>query len=499
MKTKNNIYLYIYIVLLPVLLLSIVFFNQILKDDIQNRRNNAKWIGSIYEKNWDQFIAETMTSLKVLAITSEENLNNLNEVQPLLKETSQSDPRYGGLYLLDSHGNLLKGSNLNETNFINADYIREVLKTNDTIISNHVETLKNDQKVLGLATPVMNEKNERVGLLVAQLRIDYMKNLMKVLTPDSKLYVVNGTGIPFLKVNVNKKELKDMNSWISIPMDRLPWNIMVKMADRNMNEIAKAFGKVFILIFINANILFLIIVYLLLRKNAIKERKENELQKLELIGTLASSTAHEIRNPLTGVMGLLQLLKEKYTDLEDRYYFDVIDTELRRINDIVSEFLVLGKPTAQVMEVVNVAETLQELKPLILSEGNGRNVKCDFQIPDKPVFTYCVKAQLKQVILNITRNAFESIDDSGKLAMNLYSFSDVCKLEIIDNGKGIPKKDLEKVFQPFFTSKESGTGLGLVICKRIIHTFGGNIEIHSTESVGTNVEITLPIIKSKRA
>lgn len=499
MKSKNNIFLYIFIVLLPVLVLSIVFYNQILNEDNLKRKNDAKWIGSIYEKNWDQFIAETTTSLKVLAASSEENLNNLNEILPLLRKISESDPRYGGLYLLDAHGNLLESSNLNATKFSKEEYIQEVLKTKDTIISGHAENVKNNQRVLGLATPVLNEQQQTVGILVAHLRIDYMKNLMRVLTPESTLYVINGTGIRFLEMNVNKKDLKDVNSWVTIPMDRLPWNIMVKMPDRNRHEIAEDFGKVFVLTLISTNILFLLIFYLLLRRNTLKERKENELQKLELVGTLAASTAHEIRNPLTGVMGLLQLLREKYTDLEDRYYFDVIDKELKRINDIVSEFLILGKPTAQVTEEVNVVETLQELKPLIISEGNAHNVECNFKISQEPVHAMCIKDQLKQVILNITRNAFESMESTGRLEINLHSGKDICRLEIIDNGKGIPKKDLEKVFQPFFTSKISGTGLGLVICNRIIHSFGGSIQIASIESVGTRVVITLPTIKPKRA
>jgi two-component system, sporulation sensor kinase D len=499
MKSKKDIYLYIAIVILPVLILSIVFYQQIIKEDYTKRSNNAKWIGSFYQKNWDQFIAETMTSLKILAISAEENIHHLNELEPLIAKTSQSDPRYGGLFLLDASGHLLIGPNSNEINFTKADYIREVLKTNDTVISSHVETLKNGQKILGLAAPVFNEHHERVALLVAHLRIDYMTNLMRILTPDSKLYVINGTENPFVKINMTKKDLKDVTSWVTIPMDRLPWNIKVKLTDPDIKVLSRNFGKIFILLLMSANILYFSVAYLLLRRNMLKEKKENELQKLELVGTLAASTAHEIRNPLTGVMGLLQLLNEKYTDQEDRYYFEVIDRELKRINDIVSEFLILGKPTAEVMEIVDLVETFQELNPLILSEGNAHNVECICNIPFEPVLVKCVKDQLKQVILNITRNAFESMEDSGKLEVNLFSFSENCKLEIIDNGKGIAPKNLEKIFEPFFTSKESGTGLGLVICKRIIDSFGGDIGIESKETVGTKVTITLPTIRTKRA
>jgi len=498
---KGNVYLYVCIVILPVFIIGFFYFNQILKENDIKRKNDAKWIGSIYQKNWDQFIGETITSLKVLSLSAEENIDELDEIQPLLNQVHQSDPRYGALYLLDGSGKFLKGSDSEQqaTNFSKLAYIQEVIKTKDTIISSHQETLRNNQKILGLATPVIDEKNHLTSILVAQLRIDYMKNLMNVLTPETKLFVVNGEGNTILEMNVNNKSIINDNNWITVPMDRLPWTIKVKVADRNIKEIGKTFGKALFITLVITHVLFLLMEYILLRRSTKRERKENEVQKLELVGTLAASTAHEIRNPLTGVKGLLQLLSEKYTDTEDRYYFDVIDSELNRINEIVSEFLILGKPTAQINSNINITETLHELKTLIISEGNSHNVECIWNIPFEAVIVRCVKDQLKQVILNITKNAFESMESSGFLKVNLCILEDFCKLEIIDTGKGISKENLDKIFRPFFTSKETGTGLGLVICQRIINSFGGKIHINSTEAVGTTVEIILPTVKNKRA
>ena len=246
-------------------------------------------------------------------------------------------------------------------------------------------------------------------------------------------------------------------------------------------------------VLIIAHVFYLLLKYFLLKKQAREEKNQNEAQKLELVGTLAASTAHEIRNPLTGVKGLIQLLSEKYTAPEDHYYFDVIHKELDRINAIVSEFLILGKPTMQKLEVVNLTETIDELRPIIVSDGHLHHVDCVWCLPTEPVNVECVKDQMKQVVLNITKNAFESIDGKGTLEITLKKQDQACKIKITDNGKGIPQEELKKIFQPFYTSKETGTGLGLVVCKRIIHSFGGTIQVESQINTGTTFTIHLPL------
>ncbi|WP_042356426.1 PAS domain-containing sensor histidine kinase [Bacillus rubiinfantis] len=491
---KGNFFIYVLVVVIPITLLSLYFFKQTLAENDIKRQNEALWVASIYQKNWDQFISETVTSLKILSFSAKDNLHTLEKMKPLLLQVNQNDPRYGGFFLLDKHGKLLTGTtdvyHNNETP--ERTLVKEVIQSKDIIISDHVEVLNNNQRIISLATPVLGENRELLAIFIADLRIDYMKNVMKVLTPDTQLSIVNGDK-SIINMNVKNDTAINDSDWITYPMDRLPWSIKVKISYRDITEITKSFGKTFLLLVVATHVLFLLIEYILLRINTLKERKENEVQKLELVGTLAASTAHEIRNPLTGVKGLIQLLSEKYTDKEDHYYFDVINSELNRINEIVSEFLILGKPTAQILETVDVTETLYELKPLIHSEANSHNFECYWQLPQQPVYVRCVKDQFKQVILNLTKNAFESLTISGKLEMNLNVFTGYCKLQIIDNGKGISEEELEKIFLPFYTSKDTGTGLGLVICKRIIQSFNGKIEIRSKEGSGTTAEITLPI------
>lgn len=493
-KFRSNFFLYIALVVLPVVLFGCFFFNSLSKQDKLERKNHALWVGSVHQKSWDQLISETMTSLNILSLSVETNLDTPEKIKPLLEQIHNRDPRYGGLFLLNRHGKVVEGSDGLATNqdLANLDYIQEVLKAKDTVISEHQEILENGQKIIGVAVPVLDQTNKLNAILVAHLRIDYIANLMKVLTPDSELYVTNGGNHVIMNVNSSKHSFSNAE-WVQVPINHLPWNVNVKIARVDEKLLMQEFAEATLPVVVFTHVLFLLLKYLLLKRHTRKEKMQNEAQKLELVGTLAASTAHEIRNPLTGVKGLIQLLSEKYTSVEDQFYFDVIRKELDRINEIVSEFLILGKPTIQKFEIVDILGTVIELKPLIISEGLLHNVECIWFLPNESVLVECVKDQVKQVILNIVKNAFESIEHSGTLRITLETFTNTVNLRIEDNGTGIPKEHLEKIFHPFFTSKDTGTGLGLVVCKRIIQSFGGSISVTSKEFVGTTVEIILPL------
>lgn len=231
----------------------------------------------------------------------------------------------------------------------------------------------------------------------------------------------------------------------------------------------------------------------LLKRKVKKEKAQTELHKLELIGNLAASTAHEIRNPLTGIKGLVKLLSEENQDTLAQSYFKVIQTEIDRINIIVSELLVLGKPTAHTLKTYNANTILAEIEPIIHSEANFMNVELtvDYHTDQLPVS--CVKDQLKQVLLNLTKNSLQAMPYGGKLTIALDKQSENCLITVTDNGVGMPQDQINKAFNPFFTLKKDGSGLGLTVCKRIIDSYGGKIFINSIPNEGTQVVITLPL------
>ncbi|MBU8877607.1 two-component sensor histidine kinase [Bacillus sp. FJAT-29790] len=501
MKSRKNFLLYLIIVIFPALIGIVYYMNDAIDRDDRQRIEYALWVASIHQKSWDQFISETVTSLDILALTAETVIHYPDRLEPLLQRTHRKDPRYGGIYLLDPNGTVITGSNslLKTANFADMEYIKEISRTKDLIISNHQETLLTGQRVIGIGKPVLNEDGKLLAIIVAHLRVDYVQNIMRLLTPDTKLSVLNSDNVVIMDINMNgSAEFSNKNS-VTFPIDRLPWSIKVEIPKRDIGDIMMQTVSVIIRLICILHILFLLLKYLMLKRQTAKEKKENEVQKLELVGTLAASTAHEIRNPLTGIKGLVQLLSEKYTSAEDQYYFSVINDEISRINEIASEFLILGKPTAQTTDIIDLRKVITDLEPLITSEANLNNVEYESLIPMEPILVDCTKDQLKQVLLNLTRNSFESMEKGGQLSIKLFLLPNKCQIKISDTGSGIPDEKIEKIFQPFFTSKDLGTGLGLVVCKRIVQSFGGEIYITSKVNIGTQVDIFLPVYKDKKS
>lgn len=493
-RLKNAIF-YISVVIVPTLVGIFYYLNDAIDKDNQQRIEHAKWVASVHERNFDQFISETVTSLNILALTAETVMNSPSKLEPLLQKMHWRDTRYGGIYLLNNDGSLVIGSNtlIQKDYFTKEEYINEITKTKDIIISNHQEKLVTGQRVIGIGKPVLDERGNITAIVVAHIRIDYLQNIMRLLTPDTKLCVINPYGAVVMDINMNGSHKFDKNRSLTMPINRVPWNIKVEIPKRDIFDIVKkAIPLIVPLIFV-CHILFLIIKYLMLKQHAKQEKKENELQKIELVGTLAASTAHEIRNPLTGIKGLVQLLSEKYTDSQDQFYFSVINDEISRINEIVSEFLILGKPTAQKMEIIDLRKIVKDIEPIIISEANLNKVLYESFIPDSPIFVECTIDQLKQILLNVTKNAFEAMTNGGKLVIKLKKLPNKCQITITDTGSGIPDENIEKIFQPFYTSKDLGTGLGLVVCKRIVESFKGEIYITSKVGKGTQVDIFFPL------
>lgn len=492
---KNSLYLYFIIVIVPTLIFSLLYTNNRIKNDNLERKNQTDWIASVHQKSWDQYISEILSSLKIISMVVQEKKNSSKDIEALLQQVDGQDPRTSGIYLLNPNGSMVASSNsiLETTYFSNKPYIRNVVATKDTIIADEQEILANGQKIIGIAVPVVDKQKQLKYVLVAHLRVDYIQNVMKVLTPEAELILLNSKNKPIMSLNVEESDKRTKEDWTNHSIERLPWSFDIKMPKANTYAIVSnsiAFAA-FLLILLH--IAYLLMKYNMLKRQSAQEKIQNEAQKLELVGSLAAGTAHEIRNPLTGIKGLVQLLSEKYNNPEDQFYFKIINEEINRINEIASEFLILGKPTIMKTERIDLRKILFEIEPFIKSEANLNEMKYEYCLPSEAIMIECAKDQIKQVILNITKNAFESMEKNGQLTVKLVQNGQNGILEIIDTGHGIAKDELNKIFNPFYTSKETGTGLGLVVCKRIIHSFNGDISINSKKGHGTTVSITLPI------
>lgn len=492
-NTKKKL-LYFAIVIVPIIITSILFFNyQINKEETKNK-THAEWVASIHQRQWDSYINKIVSTLNILSLSIQTNIDSPEEIDQLLRKVFTNERIYGGLFLLDNNGKTIAGVNdtYDSIDISDEDYIVEVVNSKDLVISNKEEVLSNGQKVIGIAMPIVNQHNRLDSIITAYLRVDYLINITKMLSSEENIAIMNDQKERILYINEGATIGENV---ISTPIDRLPWTIVVELAEPNIWNIVKS--KIWILLFfiVIFHLFYMIIVLYYQRKTREEEAKQNEIQKLELVGNLAASSAHEIRNPLTGIKGLIQLLSEKYQDQQDQLYFSIIQKEIMRINEIVSQFLILGKPTAQIKDKMNIKSIIAELNPLIISEANLYNVKYIEKIPEQDIYILGIADQMKQVLLNLTKNALEAMENGGQLELSVQRIHSNVMITIIDNGIGMSSQQLKKIFEPFHTSKETGTGLGLVVCKRIIESFNGEIHISSREKKGTKVNIILPIME----
>jgi len=218
-------------------------------------------------------------------------------------------------------------------------------------------------------------------------------------------------------------------------------------------------------------------------------------EKLAALGQLAAGIAHEIRNPLTSINILIHSLTENLPTKNSRWEdLKVIEEEILRINEIVDQFLRFAKPASPLFEKADLIpifeETLQLLRPQI--ERGGISVQKEFESLPRATVD---KEQMKQVILNLLMNAIQAMPKASRLGLSGRMSRDGhwVELTIQDSGIGIPPEDIDKLFDPFFSTKEGGIGLGLSIAHRIIDQHRGKIEVESKPGKGTLFTISLPI------
>ncbi|KZE63903.1 hypothetical protein AWM68_12380 [Fictibacillus phosphorivorans] len=231
------------------------------------------------------------------------------------------------------------------------------------------------------------------------------------------------------------------------------------------------------------------------RKNA--EEMLRKSDKLSVLGQLAAGVAHEIRNPLTSIRGFLQLLQSRASENED--YYEIMLSEIDRINSIVGEFMLLAKPQAMNFTQTDLRQLLRHVISILDTQAILTNVQIYFESePDLPEI-WCVDNQIKQVFVNMLKNAIEAMPTGGSVHIHLQKQGNYVMASFIDHGCGIPEERLPTLGEPFYTTKEKGTGLGLMICYKIVENHHGKILIDSKIDEGTTFSILLPIHTNKPA
>jgi signal transduction histidine kinase len=218
-------------------------------------------------------------------------------------------------------------------------------------------------------------------------------------------------------------------------------------------------------------------------------------EKLAALGQLAAGIAHEIRNPLTSINILIHSLRERLpSENSQQEDLKVIEEEIHRMNEIIDQFLRFAKPASPFLEKTEIFSIFEEILQLLRPQIEKQQIVVEKEFHALPMILMD-REQIKQAILNLLLNAIQAMPEGGPLKLSGQNSGDgqwVC-LSIQDSGMGIQAEVLNKLFDPFVSTKEGGIGLGLSITHRIIDQHHGKIEVESTLEKGTSFTIWLPI------
>ncbi len=248
------------------------------------------------------------------------------------------------------------------------------------------------------------------------------------------------------------------------------------------------------------------------RKNM--ENNLARMDRLASLGELASGIAHEIRNPLAGIAGALQIIGRNFTEQDsEQEIFNEVLNQVKRLDEFIKNLLRFARPSNPKFEMLTIKYVIDNALFLVSNRIVQKNIvlEIDHGTGEQPLIKGD-KGLLQQVLLNIIINALDATEDNGSLSIRTfwpkksrsstpevtYCTTKACNLtiEISDTGSGIDKADLESIFNPFFTTKSQGTGLGLAIAHRIIEQHHGKLSLKSTPGKGTTFSITIPLIKT---
>jgi len=224
------------------------------------------------------------------------------------------------------------------------------------------------------------------------------------------------------------------------------------------------------------------------------EEKLTRAEHLAEIGQLAASLAHEIKNPLAGISGAIQIIRDAMApgDPHQPIVTEILG-QIGRLDATVKDLLQYARPTPPKATRVTVDGVVTRVLTLLRKEPSLQRVRVKYDRRDRDAAVYADDAQVEQLLFNLILNAAHASDDGGVIHIGVMQKNDDVELHVRDEGRGMSPEVIERAFEPFYTTKARGTGLGLSICRRIVEVHGGDIRLESKLGEGTRVIVALPI------
>ncbi|WP_353685085.1 ATP-binding protein [Thermodesulfovibrio sp. 3907-1M] len=524
--------------LIIVITITYLWIHQIAHDEF---KNNLKWQMEETRHSLEFFISERISALRFLVSSyPEEYFTNEKIFSRLFSNFKKEFEGIVDMGIVDERGiqMLYTGPyKLKGKDYSQAEWFKEMFLRTEYV----TDVFLGYRKIPHFSIIVKKESNyhNKFWLIRVSLNMDILQkfvsnleignnddaffiNKQRILQTNSKLFgnVLEPLKLNNITIQTDRKnitiyniELNKKQAYIAyVPVKDTPWILVTAICSRPYEKIPSFFTKEVILI----SILSIIITFFVITKSITslinriqKADHEREIaianaehaDKLASIGRLAAGVAHEINNPLAIINEKAGLMKDliEYTDLsqnKDRFLQLVssIQDNVARCRSITHRLLSFSKRIDRGKEDFNINEAIKEVVGFIEKEirTKGINMFYDFQ-EDLPKII-SDKGQLQQVLLNIINNAVDAVDQGGTIEIKTkLSNSNHIAISIKDNGHGIPKDKLKHIFEPFYTTKKKGTGLGLYISYGIIKKLGGEIYVSSEVGKGTIFTIEIPI------
>ncbi|HSW64018.1 MAG TPA: ATP-binding protein, partial [Dissulfurispiraceae bacterium] len=222
-------------------------------------------------------------------------------------------------------------------------------------------------------------------------------------------------------------------------------------------------------------------------------REKARLEKMSALGEMSMTVAHEIKNPLNAIRGAVSYLQGNFQGEVLKEFLGIIEAETKRLNEIVTNYLVFSKPTPLRKEAASLNDAVRDVFKLMRQEALEENKELLLQADDTlPQFRFDVH-QMKQALLNLLVNAIDATREGDTITMRTVAREGSADVIIKDTGAGIPDDVLPEIFRPFYTTKTRGSGLGLPCVERIVRDHGGDILVVSAPNAGAEFRITIPM------